>query len=71
MTADLYVTPGEKPQRRRVSPALSWPVDSQCRLAYFDHAAVLIFCLVRMGLASLMVAGASWRVPCWPCFLTG
>jgi type I restriction enzyme R subunit len=43
----------------------------QCRLAYFDHAAVLTFALVRMGLASLMVAGASWRVPCWPGFLTG
>jgi hypothetical protein len=46
-------------------------VHMQCRLAYFDHAAVLIFALVRMGLASLMVAGASWRVPCWPGFLTG
>ena len=43
----------------------------QCRLAYFDHAAVRTFVLVRMGLASLMVAGASWRVPCWPGFLTG
>ena len=43
----------------------------QCRLAYFDHAAVLTFALVRMGLASLMVARASWRVPCWPGFLTG
>ena len=47
------------------------PLLSQCRLAYFDHAAVLTFALVRMGLASLMVAGASWRVPCWPGFLTG
>ena len=43
----------------------------QCRLAYFDHAAVLIFALARMGLASWMVAGPSWRVPCWPGFLTG
>jgi hypothetical protein len=38
---------------------------------FFDHAAVLTFALVRMGLASLMVARASWRVPCWPGFLTG
>ena len=43
----------------------------QCRLAYFDHAAVLIFALARMGLASWMVAGPSWRLPCWPGFLTG
>jgi hypothetical protein len=43
---------------------------SQCHLAYFDHAAVLSFALVRTGLASLMVAGPSWRVPCWPGFLT-
>ena len=40
-------------------------------LRLFDHAAVLIFALVRMGLASWMVAGASWRIPCWPGFLTG
>jgi Rhodopirellula transposase DDE domain len=40
-------------------------------LAYFRQAAVLIFPLVRMGLTSFMVAGASWRVPCWPGFLTG
>ena len=56
-------------------PCWSWAAHpelySQCRLAYFDHAAVLTFALVRMGLASLMVAGASWRVPCWPGFLTG
>ena len=43
---------------------------TQCRLAYFDHAAVLMFVLFRAGLRSLMVAGASWRVPCWPGFLT-
>ena len=47
------------------------PEFRQCHLAYFDHAAVLMFCLVRMGLASWMVAGASWRIPCWPGFLTG
>jgi hypothetical protein len=43
----------------------------QCRLAYFRQAAAPIFSLVRMGLTSLMVAGAWWRVPCWPGFLTG
>jgi hypothetical protein len=46
-------------------------VEAQCHLAYFDHAALLTFSLVRMGLASLMAGGASWRVPCWPGFLTG
>ena len=51
--------------------ALQRREDAQCRLAYFDHAAVLIFALARMGLASWMVAGPSWRVPCWPGFLTG
>src|SRR5690349_17992905 len=42
----------------------------QCHLAYFGYAAVLMFSLLMVGLASLMVAGASWRVPCWPGFLT-
>ena len=46
-------------------------VYTQCHLAYFDHAAALIFSLLRTGLASLMAGGASWRVPCWPGFLTG
>ena len=44
---------------------------AQCHLAYFRHAAMPVFALVRTGLASLMVAGASWLVPCWPGFLTG
>ena len=44
---------------------------TQCRLAYFRHAAMPVFVLVRIGLASLMVAGASCLVPCWPGFLTG
>jgi hypothetical protein len=48
-----------------------WLLMAQCRLAYFCHAAVLVFALVRTGLTSLMVAGASCRVPCWPGFLTG
>ena len=34
------------------------PQPTQCRLAYFDQAAVLTFALVRMGLASRMVARA-------------
>jgi hypothetical protein len=46
-------------------------VRGQCRLAYFRQATALIFPLVRAGLASFMVAGASCRVPCWPGFLTG
>lgn len=37
---------------------------AQCRLAYFGHAAMPVFPLVRTGLTSLMVAGASWRVLC-------
>jgi len=46
-------------------------VDPQCHLAYFDHAAGFMFSLARTGLLSLMAGGASWRVPCWPGFLTG
>jgi hypothetical protein len=38
----------------------------QCRLAYFDHAAVL----ARAGLASLIVAGPSCRMFLSPGFLT-
>ena len=52
-----------------VSPAVCARL-SQCHLAYFDHAAVLTFSLVRTGLQSLTVGGASWRTPCWPGFLT-
>jgi len=39
---------------------------TQCRLAYFDHAAVLI----RTGLARRMVAGPSCRMFLSPGFLT-
>ena len=49
----------------------AWRAHTQCHLAYFDHAAVAVFPLVRTGLESLMAGGASWRVPCWPGFLTG
>src|ERR1019366_3654180 len=45
--------------------------EAQCHLAYFDHAALPMFSLFRTGLGNLMVGGASWRVPCWPGFLTG
>ena len=51
--------------------ALPGQAKAQCRLAYFRHAAMPVFALVRTGLASLMVAGASCLVPCWPGFLTG
>jgi len=39
---------------------------AQCRLAYFDHAAVL----VRTGLARRIVAGPSCRMFLSPGFLT-
>ena len=42
----------------------------QCRLACLGNAAAAVFDLVRTGLTSLMVAGASWWAPCWPGFLT-
>jgi hypothetical protein len=42
----------------------------QCHLACFGHAAMPVFALVGAGLTSLMVAGASCLVPCWPGFLT-
>jgi hypothetical protein len=45
-------------------------VKVQCRLACLSNAAMRVLSLVRTGLTSLMVAGASWRMPCWPGFLT-
>ena len=71
--AFIAFRPGSAPAPSRERHARTGPPGpgTQCRLAYFDHAAVLIFALARMGLASWMVAGPSWRVPCWPGFLTG
>ena len=43
---------------------------TQCHLACFSYAAMSVFALVMAGLTSLMVAGASCLVPCWPGFLT-
>ena len=37
---------------------------------FLGNAAMSVFPLVGTGLMSLMVAGALWRVPCWPGFLT-
>ena len=54
---------GARPLRQQQLPS---GLRAQCRLAYFDHAAVL----VRTGFASRIVAGPPWRMPVSPGFFT-